>query len=147
MARINNDWFDRQQPTSVRVREAIAAALDIATVFTHLVGLHEIALIAHLGAYGLHLFDDGLPHTPATGVLALLDTAAMLTHLLGLHEVSLILHLSGCALRLLLHPQVRAAVHRVRTCIARNTARAAQHAGRALARAGHVMRKRLRRNR
>lgn len=147
MARNSNDRFDRQQPTSARIREAIATALDTATVFTHLAGLHEIALIAHISAYGLHLLDDGLPRTPAIGVLALLDTTSMLTHLLGLHEVSLILHLSGCALRRILHPQVMAVVHAMRACIVRNTTRMAQRAGRTLAWAWYLMRNRLRHNR
>ncbi|MEV0712861.1 hypothetical protein [Nocardia aurea] len=147
MARNNNQRPDRQQPTSAQIREAIAIALDAATVITHLAGVHEAALIAHLGAYGLHLIDDGLPRTPATSVLALLDTAAMLTHLLGLHDISLILHLSGCTLRLLLHPRLRSGARRVTACIARNTTRTIRCAGRAVHAVCCWMRHHLRRNR
>ncbi|MFF0532827.1 hypothetical protein ACFYT3_31190 [Nocardia amikacinitolerans] len=149
MARSDNQDPDRQQPTSARIREAIATVLDATTVFTHLAGFHEAALIAHLGAYGLHLVNDGPPRTPATTMLAVLDTASMLTHLLGLHEVSLILHLSGCTLRLLLllHPRVEAAVRATAAWIAPNATRAAQYASRALARVWYRMRNHLRRNR
>lgn len=147
MARNNNDRFDRQQPTSARIREAIAAGLDAVAVFTHLADLYKLALIAHLGAYGLHLLGDGLPRTPAAGMLILLDTASMSTHLLGLHEPSLILHLSGCALRLLLHPRISAAIRAMATCLAHHTARTTHNAGRVLASTWRRIRNRLRRNR
>ena len=55
----------------------------------------HLALIAYLSADGQHLLGDGMPRTPAAGMLILLDTASMSTHLLSLHEASLILNLSG----------------------------------------------------
>lgn len=66
MARNDNHRPDRQQRTTARIREAITAALDTATVFAHLADLDEVALIAHLGAYELRLLGDGLPRTPSS---------------------------------------------------------------------------------
>ncbi|PKV98895.1 hypothetical protein [Nocardia fluminea] len=122
-------------------REAIARALDVATVLTHLASFDQASLITQLGAYGIRSFLDGRRRTLPAATTAALDCASMLTHLLGLDDVSLILHVSACLLQPILHPQAETAVRAARTWVSRRARRASSILSHAARRLGAAVRK------